>query len=564
MRAGTSIATPRRHFVATWAGPLLLLALLAGDLLLAARALPHTHPTAPEAFDGLRSAPAHLLTDPARATGDPAAGGRFLGLSTITFDPGDMPDYRRIMLESDPPQLDTRTFADLVIAQKVQELLVPNLALLWRIPSIDGFDGGVLPLQRYNTFAQLLIPPDEFVPDGRLREQLQSIPPARLLNLMNVQYLITDKVRDLWFEDVYYDRQIGAHLAAARPITELAANDADLLQATHLDLIATAAAPAETWAALADAAAPIATVTVTGTATGTATGTVTETQIFTITAGGAPGAHVADGALDSPLAQASGATVAFRDAEAGREEYRVRLPFTAPFTPAAIDVQLLDERFTLSVAAATLYDERTGMFTALLPSDRGDFSRVHSGDVKIYANQDLQPRAYLATRTLTATAPEDAAAQLRTQLAANPAGISPGNPEGDLITVVEGLPSLGGEAANEPLSGTPAAAVAEIIAYAPERVEVRTSSPLPAVLVLADAFYPGWRAVVDGVETPIYAANVLFRGVPLEGGEHTVIFTYEPAGWRLGLALAAGGVLLLLVLGALVWWSIRRQGSHAV
>ena len=174
--------------------------LLAAELLLAARSLPHTHPTAPEAVDGVRSAPAHLLTDPNREVNGPAAGGRFLGLSTITYDPGDMADYQRIMLEGNPPQLDQAAFDDLVIAQKVQELLVPNLALLWRIPSIDGFDGGVLPLQRYNQFAQLLIPPDELVPDGRLREQLQAIPPASLLNLMNVQYLITDKVRDLWFE----------------------------------------------------------------------------------------------------------------------------------------------------------------------------------------------------------------------------------------------------------------------------------------------------------------------------------------------------------------------------
>ena len=90
------------------AAPVLLL-LVAADLLLAARSLPHTHPTAPEAVDGVRTAPAHLLTDPARAA-SPAAGGRFLGMSTITYDPGDMPDYQRIMLGSGPPQLDAGRF----------------------------------------------------------------------------------------------------------------------------------------------------------------------------------------------------------------------------------------------------------------------------------------------------------------------------------------------------------------------------------------------------------------------------------------------------------------------
>ena len=73
--------------------------LLMLDLLLAARSLPHTQPTAPQAVYDVRTAPAYLLTDPARAALGPAAAGRFLGMSAITYDPGDMADYRRVLLE---------------------------------------------------------------------------------------------------------------------------------------------------------------------------------------------------------------------------------------------------------------------------------------------------------------------------------------------------------------------------------------------------------------------------------------------------------------------------------
>ncbi len=422
-RFGARTQTARS--VAAWAAPVLLL-LVAADLLLAARGLPHTHPTAPDAVAGVRSAPAHLLTDPKRAANSPAAAGRFLGLSTITYDPGDMPDYARIMLQGSPPQLGQAAFDDLVIAEKVQELLAPNLALLWRIPSIDGFDGGVLPLQRFNQFAQLLIPPEQFVPDGRLREQLQAVPPASLLNLMNVQYLITDKVRDLWFEDVYYDRQIGDHLNRARPATGIQVGPENALEATHLDLIAYAEASADVWAALAATAAPVASVIVSGSEGITGT--------FTVTAGGAAGAQLADGALDSSLAQTSGAVVALRDVDAGRQEYRVRLPLEAPLTPESIEVRLLDDRFSLVMQAATLFDQRTGMFSALLPSDRGRFARVHSGDVKIYANQDPLPRAYVVTQTLAADGPVQAAALLQEQLLRAP--------DRPALTVVEGLAPL--------------------------------------------------------------------------------------------------------------------------
>ena len=60
------------------------------DLLLAARALPHTQPTAPQAVYDVRTASAHLLTEPLRAL-HPAAMGRLLSMSKITYDPGIWP-----------------------------------------------------------------------------------------------------------------------------------------------------------------------------------------------------------------------------------------------------------------------------------------------------------------------------------------------------------------------------------------------------------------------------------------------------------------------------------------
>ena len=537
-------------------GMAVLLALLvAGELLLAARALPHTQPTAPQAVYDLRTAPAHLLSDPGRSP-FAAAAGRFLGMSTITYDPGDMADYRRIYLDSG--ELSPAAFDDLVIAQKVQELLVPNLSLLWRTPAVDGFDGGLLPLQRYNLLAQLLVPVDELVPDGRLREQIRTTPSTDLLNRLDVQFLITDKVRDLWFEDVYYDRQIGARLekegargegrgldvSRSTALTEVSAERAPASQftihnsqlpipgavnaitttvpipfeATHLDLIGALAVDTATAQTLVTATLPVAAVLLVD-ADGAA-------QQFTITGGGAPGSDLADDALDSPLARSSGATVALRDVEAGRQEYRVRLELPAPTTPATITVTALDPALPLIVQAATLYDARTGMFDALLPSDRGEYQRVHSGDVKVYENMDRAGRAYLAHTVTPAASTADALATLADSLA-------PG------AAVVEG---------GQPLSGTAAqTGAATIVEYTAERVVVQTQSARPALLVLSDAFYPGWRATVDAAPAEILPTNVLFRGVYVSAGAHTVVFTYEPVGWRRGLALAAGGLLLVLL-----------------
>ncbi|MBP7960589.1 MAG: YfhO family protein [Caldilineaceae bacterium] len=501
---------------------LLLTFFLATDLILASSALPHTHPTAPQAVYDVRTAPAFLLSDPARTTLSAAGAGRFLSMSTITFDPGDMADFRRIFREGKPSQLDETAFRELVIAQKSQEILAPNLPLLWRIPALDGFDGGVLPLQRYIQGLSLFIPADQVVPDGRLREQVAEMPPAALLSRFNVQYVITDKVRDLWFEGVYFDRQIGAQispdgLAQIELIPDLP------FQATQIALIATVSGDLS---GLADTALPVAQIELTQDGK--------SAESWSLTAGGAPGAQIADPALDSPLAASAGAVVAYRDVDGGKQEYLVRLPLVTPATPDGITLYATAPGISVTVQAVTLVDARTSTFQSLLPSDRGRFRLVHSGDVKIYENMDLLPRAYLVHNTLPAVDVDAALARLKV---------------GDLgpdSAVIEGDLALTGSPSPDDS--------AEILAYAPERVEIQVRSAKEALLVLSDSFYPGWQATVDGVAAPILAVNGLVRGVSVAAGTHTVIFAYDPLGWRRGLWISGAGVLIWLGL-----WGISKS-----
>ena len=52
--------------------------------------------------------------------------------------------------------------------------------------------------------------------DGRLREQLKSIPAARWLDLMNARYIITDKVGDQWYDGVLHDLRFTIPLDGGR------------------------------------------------------------------------------------------------------------------------------------------------------------------------------------------------------------------------------------------------------------------------------------------------------------------------------------------------------------
>lgn len=64
--------------------------------------------------------------------------------------------------------------------------------------------------------------------------------------------------------------------------------------------------------------------------------------------------------------------------------------------------------------------------------------------------------------------------------------------------------------------------------YEENRVVVEATSAEGGLLVLHDLFYPGWRAQVDGVAAPIVKADLLFRGVEIPPGRHTVTFAFEP------------------------------------
>lgn len=539
----------------------LVILFLSTDLLLAALSLPHTHPTAPQAVYDVRTAPAHLLTDPDRAL-HPAAMGRFLSMSTITFDPGDMADWRRIFRESNPPQLDGAAFREFVIALKAQEILAPNLPLLWRIPAADGFDGGVLPLDRYNRFLALFIPTDQLVPDGRLREQVKSIPPAALLDLMDIRYVITDKVQDLWFDGVYYDRQIGALLSAdllpppeggraGVGVQTLTVSVDRPFEATEIRVIGALTGDSAMLARLADKALPL--VSVTADAGGLTL------PLPAIIGGGGAGADFSDSRLDSPLAGSAGATVAFRDVDGNRQEYLVRLPLEKPTIPDSLHFSLLSDvplGIAVTIQAVTLYDERTGTFVPLLPSDsdRGDFRLVHSGDVKIYERLAGPGRVSLVTFAQAAAGPDEAIAVLQTGqqtvVEADPATVA----RWGLTGGVPGTTRL--------TAKLTAKSTAKLTAYTPERIVVETNSDAPALLVLRDAFYPGWRATIDGAPAEIHPTDVLFRGVAVPAGKHEVRFAYDPPAWRWGRVLSGAGIAVWLLL--LGWGWSRRRGVAVV
>ncbi|OGE02899.1 hypothetical protein A2196_03505 [Candidatus Curtissbacteria bacterium RIFOXYA1_FULL_41_14] len=104
-----------------------------------------------------------------------------------------------------------------------------------------------------------------------------------------------------------------------------------------------------------------------------------------------------------------------------------------------------------------------------------------------------------------------------------------------------------------PISAQYGPGSAEIISYKPQEVVVKTQSDQPKLLFLSDNYYPGWKAQVDGEETPVLRADYTFRAVPLIPGEHLVRFYYDPWTFKLGLGIS------LASLGFLAFYALRSK-----
>lgn len=455
-----------------------LIALVLVELWLGSRALPYTQATAPLAAD-LRNAPAALLA----ATADQAAAGRarFLSLSDIRYDPGDLAELRGLQADRLPAEAVER----LVRAAKQVEVIAPNLPLRFRLPAVDGYDGGLLPLGRYVELQSLFLPAEQIIPDGRLREQLAQVPDDRLLDLTGVRFVITDKQRDLWSDDVYYDLENTAPLAPGQVLTfDLAAYPA--FSATSIGIVAEAPAAG---------------------------------------AGGALAATLADGERVQLALPAIAANASVSPAP-----ILVTLPRPGALT--ALSLRNTSQQ-SWELRGLSLIDARTGAHASVTVSRRGDLRRIHTGDVKLYARTDAPGRAWLVHGISPVAS--DAAAL---------AALSDPAFDARATAVVD--------AELEAQSSAPAGPgeTVTIVAYEAERLVLHAHADSPAVLVVADSFYPGWEATVDGRSVTILRANLLFRGVALRPGDHEVSFTYHPTTWRQGLAVSLGA-LALTALGLL-------------
>jgi hypothetical protein len=117
---------------------------------------------------------------------------------------------------------------------------------------------------------------------------------------------------------------------------------------------------------------------------------------------------------------------------------------------------------------------------------------------------------------------------------------------------------------SEPRIPGPCRGSAKITAETPCELHVSVNMETPGLLVLADQWYPGWKAYYNGTQVPVVPANYALRGVRLPAGQGEVVFRYEPAGWRRGLTAFSVAAIALALWSAATFWTGRRTRLHAI
>lgn len=86
-----------------------------------------------------------------------------------------------------------------------------------------------------------------------------------------------------------------------------------------------------------------------------------------------------------------------------------------------------------------------------------------------------------------------------------------------------------------------------VVSRQPGDVELDVNALQPAEVVVLQSYAPGWSATVDGRQTKIVPADVLFQAVRVPAGRHRVDLVYRPATVPLGFGLTGAGLVLIVL-----------------
>lgn len=461
------------------AGLLLSLSELRG----AAQTLPVRAPVPQAAYTELRPLPLHLIQHP---------DGRVLSIAPTEYEVEDAPQLAERF-----PGLDPAASLAFRTVLKLDEVMSPNVSLRYGLSSVDGYDGGILPLRRYLDLASLLVPSENLRPDGVLRTRLVAIPETPLLDLFHIRWVIANQVNDVDLGGVHFDTATARRL---RPGTSLVIDLPSPVDAGEIAFLASAAGENSGGG---------------GGGTLTLARTDGSRANFPLAWGNQVRAFADPGPIHARRRTVLGLN---------GDDTLVRLPLDA-------GAPINQLRFTWQgptdweIRAVSLIGRNGGQEAVLM---QPGLRRTFFPPLKLYEHEASVRVVNLVLNAIVMN-DADAIEALRT------------DPESSAqVVYVDGPPALQLETGSGLSQFTRLADSPEQVVFA------RTNGAGSGYLTFTDAYFPGWKAWVDDAETPIFRADGFFKAVWVPAETSQVRFSYEPLSVRIGLAVSLFGFASIL------------------
>ncbi len=181
-------------------------------------------------------------------------------------------------------------------------------------------------------------------------------------------------------------------------------------------------------------------------------------------------------------------------------------------------LRVLNLKYVIASADDAIADEKFGIIRK-------------RGNLILGKLKDVQPRAFLVNHAVIAENDEKAFDLLRK------------NPEAVyrrlILSDAKNMPELtdsGDEKTRD--------SEVSVLDYSPKQSAWKVRSKKNAYLFVSDAYYPGWKAYLDGKPVKIGRANIAFRAVFIPEGDHIVTFQYEPTSLQIGLYISLISLLI--------------------
>lgn len=109
--------------------------------------------------------------------------------------------------------------------------------------------------------------------------------------------------------------------------------------------------------------------------------------------------------------------------------------------------------------------------------------------------------------------------------------------------------------------GKDSSAYIKLIQYAPNKLKFESYNAQNGLAVFSDIYYPlGWKATIDGKESPIFRTDYVLRALQIPSGKHVIEFAFHPPAFEKGERIGLyGSILLTLLIIAGIWAGLRKK-----